>query len=215
MASGFIDMAHYTRRAQFDYFRSLKFPYVGVTVDVDVTEVIRFCREEKRSFYLTFLHAAALAADGVPELRQRIRDGRIIEYSECPTSHVERTDGAGYCYCTLRHHMGLREYFEQAEAARRTCRKNGIKEDGDAESMLFISTLPWFHYSSLIQPAAGGDEANPRITWGQYVADQNGEIRMPVSILAHHALVDGIHLARFYHNLALECAKLKTPFIGG
>ena len=27
---------------------------------------------------------------------------------------------------------------------------------------------------------------------------------MPVSVLAHHALVDGIHLARFYENLTRE-----------
>ncbi len=173
MAPVFLDMEHYPRKAHFDYFRSLQYPYVGVTADVDVTEVLRFSREKARSFYLTFLHAAALAADGVPELRQRIRGDRIVEYSECPTSHIEKTNGAAYCYCTLRHHMDLGEYYDQAEKARKECVKNGISEDADVESMYFISTLPWVHYSSLIQPVAGGDESNPRITWGKYVTGQN------------------------------------------
>ena len=31
---------------------------------------------------------------------------------------------------------------------------------------------------------------------------------MPVTLLAHHALVDGLHIARFYRNLGLEMERL-------
>ena len=210
MTSRMIDMSSYSRKAQFDYFRSLQYPYVGVTVDQDVTDAFLFSKETGRSFYLTVLHAAALAADGVPELRQRIKGDGIIEYSECPTSHTERTNEAGYCYCTLHHHMGIAEYFAEAEEARKNCALNGIKEDADSESMYFISALPWLHYSALIQPVAGGDESNPRITWGKYEKTDSGRIIMPVSILAHHALVDGSHIAQFYANLNQEIEKYKT-----
>ena len=203
-----LDMDHYARKAHFDYFRSLSYPYVGVTVSVDVTDALDFSRKQKKSFYLTFLHAAALAADGVPAFRQRIRGDGIVEYSECPTSHTELTDSRSYCYCTLYHHMGLCDYFEQAEKARKECAKNGITEDADVESMYFISALPWLRYTSLIQPAAGGDESNPRITWGRYGTDEKGRTVMPVSVLAHHALVDGIHIADFYRNLDMEITKL-------
>ena len=75
--------------------------------------------------------------------------------------------------------------------------------------MYFISTLPWLHYSALIQPVAGGDESNPRITWGKYEDDGAGRTTMPLSVLAHHALVDGIHIAQFYKNLNDEITKLK------
>ena len=161
MSSQLIDMDQYARRSHFNYFRSLPYPYVGVTVNVDVGALLTFCREHGFSFYLMFLHASALAADGVRELRQRIRDCGIIEYSECPTSHTELL-------------------------------KNG---------MVFISSLPWLHYSALMQPVAGGDESNPRITWGKYEEDSSGKVLLPVTLLAHHALVDGIHLAQFYKNL--------------
>ena len=202
MSSQLIDMDQYARRSHFDYFRSLPYPYVGVTVNVDVGELLAFCREHGFSFYLMFLHASALAADGVQELRQRIRDGGIIEYSECPTSHTELLENGTYCYCTLHHHMPLRDYLQQAEAARQACRAKGnIEEDADVESMVFISSLPWLHYSALMQPVAGGDESNPRITWGKYEEDSSGKVLLPVTLLAHHALVDGIHLAQFYKNL--------------
>ena len=205
-----IDMDGYKRKAHFDYFRSLQYPYVGVTVEQDVTAALLFSKDAGRSFYLTILHAAALAADAVPELRQRIRNNKIVEYSECPTSHTERTQGNEYCYCTLRHHMSLSDYFETAEEARRNCEVNGIKEDDDVEGMYFISTLPWLHYTSLIQPFACNDESNPRITWGKYSITESGRVVMPVSILAHHALVDGSHIAQFYRNLEQEIEKFHS-----
>ena len=210
MSSHMLDMSSYARKAHFDYFRSLLYPYVGVTVDQDVTEAFRFSKETGRSFYLTILHAAALAADAVPELRQRIHGDQIIEYSECPTSHTERTKGAEYCYCTLHHHMSLPDYFILAEKARMNCALNGITEDADAESMYYISTVPWLHYTALIQPVAGGDESNPRITWGRYKETESSRIIMPVSILAHHALVDGNHIAQFYTNFEQEIEKYQA-----
>ena len=205
-----IDMARYERKAHFDYFRSLSYPYVGVTVEQDVTEAYRLSKSAGKSFYLTMLHAVALAADRIPELRQRIRGDQIVEYPECPTSHTERTQGEKYCYCTLHHHMDLWEYFARAEEARKTCAANGIAEEEDVESMYFISTVPWLHYTALIQPVAGGDESNPRITWGQYQKTESGRIMMPVSILAHHALVDGSHIARFYDCLGQEIEEFRS-----
>lgn len=201
MAYRIIDMNAYVRRDHFNYFRSLAYPYVGLTVDIDVTEPLDFCRKQGCSFYLTFMHAAALAADQVPEFRQRIHGDGIVEYDECPTSHTELLEDGTYCYCTLHHHMDFSDYLKEAEGKRVACKNNGIVEDEDVESMYFISSLPWLHYASLIQPVAGGDESNPRITWGKYERNVEGKYMMPVSILVHHALVDGVHIAAFYDSL--------------
>lgn len=210
----FIDLTDDPRKAHFDYFRSLAYPYVGVTVPVDVTALCALCKARGWSFYLAFLHAATFAADGVPELRRRILDGRIVEYDACPSSHTELLDNGAYCYCTLRHDRGLplEAWLAYAEQTRKACReKASIAEDEDVLSEYFISALPWLPYTGLIQPVAGGDESNPRISWGKFEPDAQGRCRMPVSILAHHALADGLHLSRFYENLELELQRLTTP----
>ncbi len=202
MACRLIDMATYPRRAHFDYFRTLPWPYVGVTEAVDVTQTVRACRERGVSFFLTMLHAATLAADGVPEFRQRIRDGQIVEYDACPTSHTEPLPDGTYGYCTVRHHLPFDAYIAQAaDAQQRSREAASIEEEEDVESMYFVTVLPWLHYTTLIQPAAGGDESNPRISWGRYEEDARGRLMMPVTVLAHHALVDGRHLGQFYENL--------------
>ena len=197
-----IDMENSPRKAHFDYFRSLQNPMAGVTVNVDVTDLVNRCRADGVSFYLAFIHAAALAADAVPELRRRIRDGKVVEYDACGTSHVEPLPDGSYCYCTLYHDMGWAEYFPYAEAARRRCLEQPtIDEAEDVEGLYFVTCLPWLHYTQLIQPTAGGDESNPRIAWGRYAPDGQGRLRLPVTLLCHHALCDGIHIARFYEAL--------------
>lgn len=209
MAYRVIDLERYARRRHFEYFSSLQYPYVGVTQQMDATDLVAGCKRRGCSFYLAFLHAAALSADDVPELRRRIHGGGIVEYDACPTSHIELLDDETYCYCTLRHHMPLDEYLPYAQAAREACRRRGsIEEDADVESMYFISTLPWLHYSALIQPVAGGEESNPRITWGRFARDERGRCMLPVTVLAHHALVDGVHIARFYQSLERRLREL-------
>ena len=206
-----IDLSTYPRRQHFEHFLHMAYPYVGLTQMVDVTALRAFCHSHGASFYTAFMHAAALAADGVPELRRRIREGGIVEYDACPTSHTELLSDDTYCYCTLRHHMPLKEYLRHAEEARRRARANAsLDEDDDVESMYFISALPWLHYTQLIQPVAGGEDSNPRISWGRYEADAAGRLMMPVSILAHHALADGLHLARFYENLAQQLRNITS-----
>ncbi len=205
-----IDLENYPRRAHFDYFRSLAYPYVGLTAEVDAAPVLRYAGRSGQSFFLCFLHAVALAADAVPEFRQRIRDGAIVEYTECPTSHTEPLPDGSYRYCTIHHRMSPGQYFPLARKARNDCRSRGLEEDADVESMYFVSSLPWLRYSALVQPVAGGDESNPRFTWGRYEKQADGRVLLPVSVLAHHALVDGLHIARFYDALGQEIAKFDT-----
>ena len=204
-----IDMETYPRRAHFEHFIGMAYPYVGMTVDVDVTDLLALCRERKYSFYLMVLHAVALAVDEVPEFRRRIDQAGIIEFDQCPTSHTELKPDGTYAYCTLHHHMPLAEYLQKAEAARAAARESGsIVEDENVQSMTFISTVPWLHYTQLIQPVCAGEDSNPRIVWGKYRADQNGRMMMPLSVLVHHALADGLHIAQFYEAFARQAERL-------
>ena len=205
-----IDMEGYPRRAHFDYFRSLQSPMLGVTAEVDVTALRADCRAAGCSFYLAFMGVAARAANGVPQLRQRIRDGGVVEWDACGTSHVEPREDGTYGYCTLYHDMPWREYLAYAEEQRARCRAAGasIEEDEDVEGLYFVTSLPWLRYTQLVQPTAGGDESNPRISWGKFEADWRGRLMMPVTLLAHHALADGLHVAQFYSNIDAQMAAI-------
>jgi len=50
--------------------------------------------------------------------------------------------------------------------------------------------------------------SNPRITWGAFAPDAEGRLQMPVTLLVHHALADGSHIAKFYDALRAELTVL-------
>lgn len=194
-----IDLVTYPRRAHFEHFLGMAYPYVGMTAEADVTDLLALCRKKQYSFYPMVMHAVALAADEVPEFRRRIEQGGIVEYDACPTSHTELKADGTYAYCTLHHHMALAEYATRAEAARQAARESGsIEEEDEVQSMYFISCVPWVHYTQLIQPVGCGEDSNPRFVWGKYQTNSEGRVLLPLTVQVHHALADGLHIARFY-----------------
>lgn len=203
-----LDMAAYARRAHFDYFRQMGYPYVGVTVDADVTRLRRRARQTGESFFLLLLYAAGRAANRVEQLRERIAGDGIVRYARCPTSHTVMKPDGTYAYCEADPFLPWAD-FAQRTAARQEAAKHagGLEEESDVQSLIFISCLPWVRYTALIQPVPFPADSNPRITWGQY-REEGGRVLVPVSLLAHHALVDGKHLGDFYQALAQEISAL-------
>ena len=88
----------YKRESHFDYFNSLSYPYVGVTVNVEITDLLKKVKAEKLPFFLTFCYCVSKAANGVPEFRQRIVNNSIVEYESCRTSHTVALEDGTYCY---------------------------------------------------------------------------------------------------------------------
>lgn len=196
-----LDLEQYPRRAHFEYFRKMANPYVGITVEVDITDFLRDCRERGYPFFLTFLHTVSRAANAVPELRQRIMGEDIVIFDCCDTSHTVLCDDGTYSYCRLDCARPLEEFLPEAAKAHADAKLHPTLDDGDdALGLLFLSCLPWVSYTALVQPIPMPADSNPRITWGKYFS-RGDRTLLPVTLLAHHALVDGIHLFAFYEAL--------------
>lgn len=201
-----IDLETYPRRAHYDYFRSLAYPYAGVTVQMDITRFMEWRRESGTPFFLSLMYHVSRAANSVPELRRRIHGENLLEFDWCPSSHtVAKSDGT-YAYCVLRSDKPFEVFLPEAVRAQEICRTSGtIEEDESAIASLFISSVPWISYSALVQPVPCPADSNPRISWGKHY-EENGRIKLPLSLLCHHALADGLHMSQFFDavNEAIE-----------
>ena len=204
-----VDMETYRRKDHFAYFSGLAYPYVGVTVNVEITGLRRAAKAHGWPFFLTLCYAVSHAANAVPEFRQRMAGGGIVEFDWCPTSHTVALDDGTYGYCALDSRRPFGEYLPYAVRAQEAARRRGtiVEEADGALGCLFISTLPWLSYTSLIQPVPMPADSNPRLTWGKFF-EQDGRVLLPLSVLCHHELEDGVHIARFYERLDAEIARL-------
>ena len=194
------------RRAQFAYFSTLANPYVGLTAEVDVGDFLARCHAIGWPFSLAMTYCAGLAANAIPALRRRIRNGGVVEFDHCRTSHtVLREDGV-YAYCTLDPAQPFAQFLPEARRLQEAAREHGTLDDGEEPlDLLFLSSIPWLHYTALTQPTPIPADSNPRITWGKY-ATEGGKTTLPVTLLVNHALADGLHIAHFFAALreALE-----------
>ena len=200
-----IEMETYRRREHFAYFSSMAYPYVGTTANVDITDLLGKIKGEKLPFFLSVCWCAVRAANAVPELRQRIVDGGIIEFDQCRASHTVALEDGTFCYCTLENEPDFPGYLEAGRAAQAAAKaRASIRESLDEVlDKYFVSSLPWLSYTALIQPVPSPADSNPRITFGKYFS-QGDKVLLPVSILCNHALVDGLHIAAFYQNMERE-----------
>ena len=197
-----INMNEYKRIDHFNYFKSLAYPYVGITCEVDITDFYNHVKEKNYPFFLSLLYCVNKACNQIKEFRQRIVDDEIIEYDYCPTSHTVSKEDDTYAYCTLEAKDSFEEYLKDAIRKHERAKNDGNIDETDEEALglIFISTLPWVSYASLIQPVPIPADSNPRITWGKYSIKDN-KVLIPVSTLCHHALVDGKQIADFYKLL--------------
>lgn len=202
-----IDMADDPRSGQFAYFRGMTFPFAGLTVEMDITDMM--AARGGRPFFLSMLYAVVRAANDVPQLRRRILpDGRVAEYDWCAPSYTAMKPDGVYVYCNVEGDLPYDDFVAQGQRRQREVLERGtLTEDGDVRSFFFVSSVPWVHYSQLQHPAESPDDSNPRISWGKYVT-VSGRTTLPVSLFVNHALADGLHISRFFLNLEKELADM-------
>lgn len=205
MSFHYLEMDDYPRKSQFDLFRHTAYPYVGMTVNMDITYLMKSIKEKELPFYLTILYAAARTANTIPQFRQRLFDDRIIEYDHCITSYTLALENENYCYCTADDRLPFKDYLKDADYRQKEARQAEQITDGENEDQLFFfSSIPWVSYTSIIQPVPIPADSNPRITWGKYFKSEGG-LKLPVSVLGNHALMDGYHISKFFTELQRRC----------
>ena len=202
-----IDMADDPRSGQFAYFRGMTFPFAGLTVEMDITDMM--AARGGRPFFLSMLYAVVRAANAVPQLRRRLaEDGTVVEYDWCPPSYTAMKPDGVYVYCTVEGDMPYGTFIAEGQRRQREVLERGtLTEDGDPLGNFFVSCLPWLDYLQVKHPVVSADDSNPRISWGRYT-ERGGRVTLPVSIFVNHALADGLHIAQFYSCLDKELREL-------
>ena len=197
----FIDMENFPRRNQFDHFIKMAFPCVGFTVNMDITKFRREIKANGYPFFHTLLYRTMAALNSVPQLRQRILEGKVVQYDACEPTYTLALPDETYCYCHLNCNMPFEEFLPYAERRKAEALAERSMDDGeDFLGYVFVSSVPWISFVDATQPMDIPADGIPRVLFGKFFK-QDGKILLPVNILTHHALTDGFHLSKFFLEL--------------
>jgi chloramphenicol O-acetyltransferase type A len=138
-----------------------------------------------------------VAAQQTDNFRTRIVNGEVWIYEQIHGgSAVGRPNGtigfAHYCF-----HKNIEAFVKEATPAVERVRQRNDIERYPEPNLIRFSALPWLDFTSLSHARdLSREDSAPRITFGK-ITDADGVRTMPVSIHAHHALADGLHVAQF------------------
>lgn len=197
-----IDKNTWPRKAHFDLFSTMNFPFYNVAFPVDATNLRRYAREHGLSFYYTMVWSMTHAFNRVDAFLYKIRGEEIIRHDYLVPSFTDLHPGS-----ELFHIVTLGAGDDPAEFCRRAKAESAaqtalIADHGFPDDQLIFTTcLPWFPVSTLTNERnIDPDDSTPRIGWGRY-EEREGRLSLTLSLEVNHRLIDGLHLGQFHAAL--------------
>lgn len=181
-------------------FRNSVEPSFCVTFEADITDFLKYTRENGLSFTLAMVYAVCSCANEIEEFRYRFVDGNIVLYDRIDTAFTYLNKETELFKVV---NVPMKDTLEEyVNLARRTADEQKEYFTGPLGNDVFqCSPMPWVTYTHISHTNSGKkDNATPLFDWGKYY-DKDGKTYIPVSVQAHHSFVDGIHIGRFSEKL--------------
>lgn len=196
-----IEIETWARRKHFEFFKAFDAPHFNVTANVDVTSLYTYAKESNQSFFKLFLYGAVRAANAIPELRYRIRGEEVVEHEVVHPSFTVMLDEDVFNFCAATFYEDLPTFLQEVTMRMERAADEVVIGDDEPDDLLYITSVPWVTFTSIMHPTHQQQhDSVPRIAWGKF--ERQGErLVMPLSVQAHHVLVDGVHIGKYYETL--------------
>ena len=198
----YIDMQTWSRRNHFRVFSTFNHPHFSMCVNVDVTAFYPFVKRNGYSLTVSMVYLISRASNAIPEFRQRIRGDQVVEHEIVSPSFSILTDVDLFSFCAVEYAEDFSEFARRAEKNISYVKAHpDLEANPEKDEMLYMTSIPWVSFTSFTHPMQFHPaDSIPRFAWGKYF--QEGDTwKMPLSVQGHHAVMDGIHMGRFYEKL--------------
>ena len=198
-----VDLETWPRRAHFQFFSGLSFPFYNVTSTLDVTGFYPWVKERRLSFYYSLIYATMAVMNGLPDYRYKIRGEQVVKHDHLDPSFVVM-DGSTHLLKILTVPFGgtLEEFC--ARCARQEAEQREPFPTAESEArddLVYISCLPWMSFTSLTNEMdTDPNDSIPRVTWGKF-EDRDGRLLLPYAVQLNHRLLDGWHLSQLVNGV--------------
>jgi len=197
-----IDMQTWPRREHFKVFSAFDHPHAGFCAHVDLTTFYPVVKQRDYSITVAIVYVLARAANAIPEFRYRIREGKVIEHEIVHPSGTILIDEDLFSFCTFDYIEDFSEFAARAaERIARVKENPTLKDEPGRDDLLYMTAIPWVSFTSVMHPMhLNPVDSVPRFAWGKFFEDGES-LKMPLGVQGHHALMDGIHIGRFYEKV--------------
>ena len=201
MAAGYreIDVDSWERKATFEFFRDYKDPFFNIAANVDVSRLYSFCKNRSLPFSIAALYCSIAAANEIREFRLRMIGEKVVEFDRIEATQTILNNDNTFSFCYFPWRDTIEEFVETGRAARE---KYGAMRTFDVETgrldLIYYSVIPWVSFTSFKHANSGDNRQSvPRMVFGKMFIQGDRRL-MPFSVEAHHCLMDGFHIGRYF-----------------
>lgn len=195
-----ITFADAHRRKHFAFFRNMDQPHFNIVANVDITTFLGTVKAQPLPFTPAMVYLLARAANEIAVFRWRIRGQEVVEHPSVHPSFTVSTDVSDvFSFCTVDYHPSAPVFLADALATMERMKTYpDFEDEPDRDDFLFMSAIPWISFTGLTHAMHYSPvDAVPRISWGKYFAQGDRQL-MPLAVQAHHALVDGSDMGKYF-----------------
>jgi len=194
-----VDKKNWKRKEHFDFFSGFDDPFFGLVSEIDCTKAFKIAREKNYSFFSYYLHRSLMAINAIEEFRYRIDGNEVAIYDAIHASSTIGRDDGTFAFSFVEFDSDYIIFDKALKKEIESVQNSvGLRLNNEAErkDVVHYSSIPWITYTGLTHARNfKGDDSAPKITFGK-IFSRDGKKIMPVSINAHHGLVDGLHVGQ-------------------
>jgi chloramphenicol O-acetyltransferase type A len=194
-----IDLETWPRRVHFYFYKDMGMPHFNLTANVDISTFYPAVKKRDVSFTVAIMYLLACAANAVPEFRLRIQGDQLVEHMVVHPATTILVDDDLFSFAFFEYDENFSAFAVEAEKMIEYVKSNLELEDPpDVGKYLFMTAIPWVSFTNMMHPIPlNPTDSVPRLAWGKYF-EQGDRLLMPLGVQAHHALMDGLHMGRYF-----------------
>jgi chloramphenicol O-acetyltransferase type A len=193
-----INKNHWKRNSHYNFFSGMGYPHLNMCFDVDITATRNFAKDQGIKLNNLILYFSSSAANQIPEMKTRIRDGEVVEHEIVHPAFTVMGENNVFNYCNAEFDYDTLRFFQEVDENMRKIILSDHLVFDDRDDFLYITSIPWIKFTSIQHPIhLNRNDSIPRLSWGRF-ANTNDQWWMPYSLQVHHGLADGYHVGLFY-----------------
>jgi chloramphenicol O-acetyltransferase type A len=198
----YLDIANWSRRELFEFFIDYTNPYFNICTPIEVTKLVTFVRERQTKISLALHYFALRIANEIEPFRYRLKDRQVIIYDVVNGGTTVLLPNESFSYAYFDYQRDFEKFVSDMGKAVDELRSgSGALKPTMRDDVIYHTTLPWISFTSFAHARnKSRGESIPRFVFGKFT-QENGRLMMPISVEVHHALMDGLHVGRFFNQL--------------
>jgi len=194
----YIGLETWSRRDHFKLFSTYDQPHFSMTANVDLTAFRSAVRERGHSLTVAIVYVLARASNVIPEFRYRIRGEDVVEHEIVHPAATILVDEDTFSFCVFDYAEDYAEFAAGAAERIDYVKEHPWVDTVPRDDYLFMTAIPWVSFTSFTHPVHLQLLSSvPRFAWGRFF-EEGDLLKLPLNVQAHHALMDGVHMGRFY-----------------